>query len=188
MQRRKRLTRGWEWGIIFPRCRNRLAVWRQLPKLLPAGSTPVSCSKQKAADFCQPPFVWNVPNTKRESRVEQIAERRFFCRRIARLRKCCRQNERLIIVRRGVPLKARLPFVFVILRKREVSPVLADVDSLARARKRRLYAVFSVRSARKILNLPQNASLTLLQRKSGGQKFAAFCLTLFKQECLKFSF
>ena len=25
-------------------CRNRLAVWRQLPKLIPAGSTPVSCS------------------------------------------------------------------------------------------------------------------------------------------------
>ena len=28
-------------------CRNRLAVWRQLPKLILAGSTPVSCSKPK---------------------------------------------------------------------------------------------------------------------------------------------
>ena len=27
-------------------CRNRLAVWRQLPKLIPAGSTPVSCSNK----------------------------------------------------------------------------------------------------------------------------------------------
>ncbi len=27
--------------------RNRLAVWRQLPKLIPAGSTPVSCSTNK---------------------------------------------------------------------------------------------------------------------------------------------
>ena len=30
-------------------CRNRLAVWRQLPKLIPAGSTPVSCSTTKKA-------------------------------------------------------------------------------------------------------------------------------------------
>ena len=28
-------------------CRNRLAVWRQLPKLILAGSTPVSCSKPR---------------------------------------------------------------------------------------------------------------------------------------------
>ncbi len=28
-------------------CRCRLAVWRQLPKLFPASSTPVTCSKNK---------------------------------------------------------------------------------------------------------------------------------------------
>ena len=32
-------------------CRNRLAVWRQLPKLIPAGSTPVSCSKHQEMPF-----------------------------------------------------------------------------------------------------------------------------------------
>ncbi len=34
-----------KYGRIFNFIRrNRLAVWRQLPKLIPAGSTPVSCS------------------------------------------------------------------------------------------------------------------------------------------------
>ncbi len=34
-----------KYGKIFNFIRrNRLAVWRQLPKLIPAGSTPVSCS------------------------------------------------------------------------------------------------------------------------------------------------
>ena len=33
----------------FIKCRNRIAVWRQLPKLILAGSTPVSCSSMRAA-------------------------------------------------------------------------------------------------------------------------------------------
>ena len=33
--------------IIVARCRCRLAVWRQLPKLLPASSTLVTCSKNR---------------------------------------------------------------------------------------------------------------------------------------------
>ena len=37
-----------KYGKIFNFIRrNRLAVWRQLPKLIPAGSTPVSCSTQR---------------------------------------------------------------------------------------------------------------------------------------------
>ena len=32
-------------------CRCRLAVWRQLPKLISAGPTPVTCSKKKLLSF-----------------------------------------------------------------------------------------------------------------------------------------
>ena len=34
------------------KCRNRLAVWRQLPKLILAGSTPVSCSSTAQPPGC----------------------------------------------------------------------------------------------------------------------------------------
>ena len=43
----KVLTIFVEMDIINTTCRCRLAVWRQLPKLFPASSTLVTCSKKK---------------------------------------------------------------------------------------------------------------------------------------------
>ena len=43
-------------------CRRRLAVWRQLPKLFPASSTLVACSKIKVGRLARPTFILALDN------------------------------------------------------------------------------------------------------------------------------
>ena len=83
-------------------CRNRLAVWRQLPKLIPAGSTPVSCSIKRTLSC-----VFFFSNGSRGwSRLRE----QTLCLAFAAQLKVFRQSRQLIIVERGAPPKARLPF------------------------------------------------------------------------------
>ena len=84
------------WGKF---CRCRLAVWRQLPKLISAGPTPVTCSRQKSAlgRF----FVWNLSNTGVGGRQGNFVA--------AGRRSPPTTKQRSSAVFRARPLKARLP-------------------------------------------------------------------------------
>ena len=84
------------WGKL---CRCRLAVWRQLPKLISAGPTPVTCSRQKSAlgRF----FVWNLSNTGVGGRQGNFVA--------AGRRSPPTTKQRSSAVFRARPLKARLP-------------------------------------------------------------------------------
>ena len=73
-------------------CRRRLAVWRQLPKLFPASSTLVACSKKTNAPKVVRFSFWKYTEPRRESRVEKIAGAICLPENL-HLRKCLMANQ-----------------------------------------------------------------------------------------------
>ena len=88
-------------------CRCRLAVWRQLPKLFPASSTLVTCSKKKTHPSWVLFFLEDKAFTD-ESRGWSREWERALCLTGLGFRWLVRQRRQLIIAERGAPLKAQV--------------------------------------------------------------------------------